>query len=194
MEAPCPYRLSQGSIRSLIRIATGHISPIHKCNINISSSNNNKVGHNLGNSADLEVEEVHCLIAGEAQLLQVVPSRNPTVALALALAQVEEGCPGPTRGELLALALARVEEGCPGRTRGELALALPRVDEGCPGPIRGEAQVEEGVLGRTIEVGVAGEWEVVQARTKDEEACKGGEVVLMPLLAKDQICLRRNQW
>jgi len=170
MEAPCPYRLSRCSIRSPIRIATGHISPIHNCNINISSNSNNKVGHNLGNSADLEVEEVHCLIAGEAQLLQVVPGRNPTEALALALAQVEEGCPGPTRGELLALALARVEEGC-------------------PGPTRGEAQVEGGVLGRTIEVGVAGEWEVVQALNKDEEACKGGEVVLMPLLAKDQICL-----
>lgn len=150
MEAPCPYRLSRCSIRSPIRIATGHISPIHNCNINISSNSNNKVGHNLGNSADLEVEEVHCLIAGEAQLLQVVPGRNPTEALALALAQVEEGCPGPTRGE---------------------------------------AQVEGGVLGRTIEVGVAGEWEVVQALNKDEEACKGGEVVLMPLLAKDQICL-----
>lgn len=86
------------------------------------------MGHNLGNSADLDVEEVHCLIPGEARLLQVVPGRNPAEALALALAQVEEGCHGPTRGEVLALALARVEEGC-------------------PGPTRGEAQVEGGVLG-----------------------------------------------
>lgn len=128
MEAPCPDHLSQGSIRSPIRIATGHINPIHHYNINISSNINNKVGHNLGNSADLDVEELHCLITGEAHLRQVVPDRNPAEALALALAQVEEGCPGPTQGEVLPLALARVEEGC-------------------HGPTREEAQVEGGVLG-----------------------------------------------
>jgi len=39
---------------------------------------------------------------------------------------------------------------------------------------------------------VAEGWEVVQARTKDEEACKGGEVVLMPLLERPDLFVKKS--